>query len=253
MSRLLTAAQRAFDQTGFYAGLYGTRPDNPSQIPFINHAHYHRAAGLLDCITDRSLVSGCLPAFHRNGRRFPFNIVESDTEQQQRHQRLLHSLRSIGITAEAENFLLIADDATGSLAGEIATCLAWEHHRASIAYHHGDDTQLRKDIDGHAPGCLIQLSPTLGRWPRDWFPCPTLTVHSTDHPLPDTDNVMLTCDEIGIFAAGRTPAEPFIHETENLLIEMNPLTGLPAFTTVNFGIFPFIRYSPGHFPIAFDA
>ena len=81
----------------------------------------------------------------------------------------------------------------------------------------------------------------------------TINVHHVDQLIPDKENLLLACDEIGIFACRKDPADPFVYDLENLLIETNPHSRLPALTTQNFRIAPFIRYSPGHYQTKFDA
>ena len=254
MNPLLSAAQRAFDETEFYGSIYPCRPTCLDEIPFINHSHYHQAMGILDCITDRSEVSGALAAYHRNARKFPFNIVEGETEQQQRHKRLIHALSILGITSKNSNrFLLIADDASGPFAGELATCLAWEHHQASIVFHHGSDAQLHEDITCYKPDYLLNVSIFSSGIALKGLDQKMINVHHVDQLIPDKENLLLACDEIGIFACRKDPADPFVYDQENLLIETNPHSRLPALTTQNFRIAPFIRYSPGHYQTKFDA
>lgn len=210
--------------------------------------------GILDCITDRSEVSGALAAYHRNARKFPFNIVEGETEQQQRHKRLIHALSVLGITSKNSNrFLLIADDASGPFAGELATCLAWEHHQASIVFHHGSDAQLHEDITCYKPDYLLNVSIFSSEIALKGLDQKMINVHHVDQLIPDKENLLLACDEIGIFACRKDPADPFVYDQENLLIETNPHSRLPALTTQNFGIAPFIRYSLGHYQTKFDA
>lgn len=210
--------------------------------------------GILDCITDRSEVSGALAAYHRNARKFPFNIVEGETEQQQRHKRLIHALSVLGITSKNSNrFLLIADDASGPFAGELATCLAWEHHQASIVFHHGSDAQLHEDITCYKPDYLLNVSIFSSGIALKGLEHKMINVHHVDQLIPDKENLLLACDEIGIFACRKDPADPFVYDQENLLIETNPHSRLPALTTQNFRIAPFIRYSPGHYQTKFDA
>jgi len=254
MNEILQAAQRAYDETAFYDGLYETHPADVGQIPFINHAHYHQSAGLLDCITDRSLVAGALPAFHRNVRRFPFNVVESEIEQKQRHQRFIHALNSLGIgDGQPDTFLIIADDASGPFAGEFVTHLAWEHHRSPITFHHGPTEQLHDDIRCHEPGNIIRISVPSRDYDLNGFGGPVITVQHVDQPILPIENTLLACDEIGIFAGRKSPDDPFTYDTENLKIEPAPRSGLWAFTTLHFDITPFIRYCPSHFPTQFDA
>ena len=253
MTDILQAAQRAYDETAFYEGLYETRPTEAREIPFINHAHYHQAAGLLDCITDRSLVAGALPAFHRNVRRFPFNVVESETEQKQRHQRFIYALNSLGLGGHPDVFLIIADDSSGPFAGEFVTHLAWEHHRSPITFHQGPIEQLHDDIHCHEPGNLICISIPSRNYDLSSFTGPVITVQHVDQPILPIKNTLLACDEIGIFAGRKSPDDPFTYDAENLKIEATPNSGLWAFTTLKFGITPFIRYCPSQFPTQFDA
>ena len=254
MNALLSAAQRAFDETEFYSGLYELRPDDDQQIPFISHSDYHRASGLLDCITDRSEVSGYLPAYHRNIRKFPFNIIESDVEQKQRHDRLMHCLDILDIdSGQPSTYLIIADDASGPFAGEISTCLAWEHNIASIVFHHSNLDQLLNDIKSCAPDYIIKVSNFSWQLDLREYSKKTITVLHVDYPIPVSCRLaFLACDEIGVFAARKNPEDLFSYNEENLLIETNPLTRLPALTTVNFGIAPFIRYCPSQFKIPFN-
>ena len=254
MNALLSAAQHAFDQTEFYSALYEFRPNDIGQIPFISHADYYRASGLLACITDRSLVTGYLPPFHRNIRKFPFNIVESDTEQKQHHSRLMHSLGTLGIDpGQPATYLIIADDASGPFAGEISTCLAWEHNIASIVFHHGDLEQLLDDIKSYAPDFIIKVSNSSWHLDLGKYSAKTITVHHVDNPIPISSKMaLLACDEIGIFAARKNLGDSFSYDEENLSVEINPHTRLPALTTINFGIAPFIRYCPSQFKISFN-
>jgi len=254
MNPILSAAQRAFDETQFYETLYSSRPTCLNEIPFINHANYHQAQGILDCITDRSEVSGALAAYRRNVRKFPFNIVESESEQQHRHKRLIHALSGLGINSNnAANFLLITDDAGGPFAGELATCLAWEHHQASICFLHGSDEQLLKDINCYNPEYVLNVANCTPETYLKELDQNIITIHHVDHRVPDRKNLLLACDEIGVFAGRKNPNDPFFYDNENLLIETNPHSHLPAITTTNFGISPFIRYSPTQTIIDFDA
>ena len=254
MNPILSAAQRAFDETQFYETLYSSKPTRLNEIPFINHASYHQAQGILDCITDRSEVSGALAAYHRNVLKFPFNIVESETEQQHRHKRLMHALDGLEINTNiAAKFLLITDDASGPFAGELATCLAWEHHQASICFHHGPDKQLLEDINSYNPEYILNVANCSPEIDLEELDQTIITLHHIDHRVPDTKNLLLACDEIGVFAGRKNPTDPFFYDNENLLIEINPRSNLPAMTTTHFGISPFIRYSPTQTIINFDA
>ena len=89
---VLDAAQCAFDETAFYRDRYRDRPASPADVPFVSHAAYHRANGLLECICDREEIIGAIAPWVRGVRRFPYNIVESETESAHRFDRLLHAL-----------------------------------------------------------------------------------------------------------------------------------------------------------------
>jgi len=253
MNSILLAAQRAYAETDFYQLLYKNSPVDLNDIPFINHAHYHQAQGVLDCITDRSEVSGAFAAYHRNVRKFPFTVVESDTEQKHRHRRFIYSLEQIGVRLDSpKKFLLLADDSRGPFAGELATCLAWEHHQASITYIHGSKEQLSEDIRSYDPDYILNVSGLPSDLDRFKANYEIITIHHVDYLIPEVDQLLLACDEIGVFAFRKKTSDSFSYDRENLSIEINPASQLPAITTINFGISPFIRYCPAQDIINFD-
>ena len=166
----------------------------------------------------------------------------------------MHCLGTLGIDPrQPATFLTIADDASGPFAGEISTCLAWEHNIASVVFHNCNLDQLLNDIKCYAPDFIIKASNSSRQLDLAEYSAKTITVLHVDHPIPFSSKMtLLACDEIGVFAARKNPEDSFSYDEESLLVEVNPLTNLTALTTINFEIAPFIRYCPSQSRIQFN-
>ncbi len=245
---LVDAARRAFQLTRFYHDLYKVEPADETAIPYISSADYHRVHGILDCIAKRETITGVIPSFHRNVRRFPFNVVENEEELILRQRRIVRALKDIGVPEDhAVRFLIIADDSRGPFACELSKGLFWEGHQASIFYLNGIDTDLQREVNLHDPDYVVLTS---GRHLRKLIDIPEssiLLIEHSDHALIQDFNypAWLYADEfdlIGSRALGRTYYD---YDDKQLLLEREPGSRVTHISTLNFSCFPLIRYSSG--------
>lgn len=251
MHPVLKAAKKAYDSIPFFNLLYGTIPKSLNEIPFISYSNYHRALGVTDCIDGTAELSGVAPPNHRDFRRMPFSILESEADIDLRQERLSHALQDIGISsAPSLRILLITDEANGPFACDLSTGLGWEGHPASIFYFTGDYDILSFQISAHRPDLLIWcLEPAL----LDQVDFPNskiLLAHCIDKPVPKwKGDLWLFCDEfnlIGSRPAGRTA---FSIAPDQLFIEVGP-SGRPSLTTLQCEVFPLVRYElANHFEV----
>ena len=251
MSVLLEAAQRAYATTRIYREIYGRSPTVERDVPFISHVAYHRARGLLDCITDSGLISGALPPYHRNVRRLPLTVVESEREWDQRLARLTTALVNLGAWPGhgTGHFVLVAEDATGTLASYLSEVLSWERQQASIVYADGGCRSLALDLSAYDPEVVLLLAPSLT---PDDLPAECgriVSIEPIDRPLrwlgrPDVDTILM-CDESHVIAWRSSGAPRFDLEAPGLLVEAEPRSGQLCITTLDFDLFPLIRYALG--------
>jgi hypothetical protein len=249
MTDLLGAAQNAYDKTRFYSDLYGERPKRPQGIPVVNHAHYHRVQGLLDCITNREDVVGALPAYRRNVRRFPFNVVESDHEAALRHKRFVGAMRDLGFPLDRSKrrFLLLIDDACGPFGCELSKALSWERQQASMTCFNGNPGDLAEDIRAHAPDVMVLVARSLAadRPPLDGVPCIMVEHVESLAETPSACPTLLVCDELHVIASRPPEREAWRYAGDQILLEKDAASGLLCVTTLRFSCFPLIRYNLG--------
>lgn len=249
MSRLLQVARRAYDETTLYKILYRSSPVSEASIPFVSHTNYHRARGIVDCMVAGAEIVGAVPAYHRNIRRIPVNVVESEEEWVLRQQRLVRALADLGIATEGPrySFLLIADDASGPFACELSKGLSWERHQASITYLAGRRELLAADLAAYRPDIVLIVTPELT---GDQLPDCGARIFSVNHverppaPGPNGDEFVV-CDELHVLGARPANDNTLYFDAEQLHLEVDPVSGLAAVTTLEFDCFPLIRYSLG--------
>lgn len=253
MSPLLQAARRAYDTTTLYRILYRDAPENEAAIPFVSHANYHRARGVVDCMTPDAEIVGAVPAYHRNVRRIPVNVVESEEEWILRQQRLVRALADLGIAGDGPrySFLLIADDASGPFACELSKGLTWERHQASITYLGGRRALLEADLAAYRPDIVLIVTPELT---ADQISdseahgdVRIMTVTHVERSLePGLDNdEFVVCDELHVLGARPANDGTLYFDAEQLHLEADPVSGLAAVTTLEFDCFPLVRYCLG--------
>ena len=250
MSVILNAAQRAFDRIALYRLLYRERPEQIERVPFISSTHYFRATGTLECIDPSLEICGVLPPFHREFRRLPFTVVESDADIDLRQERLELALEDIGIQdGSKQRMLMVTTEANGPFACDLSSGVGWEGHPASIYYWNGSSEELAFQIEAHRPSIVLWCLPTS---PVDLLPFPqeqTVVMHPIDAPLPNWPGAMLLfCDEINLIGSRPAGREAFKVDSAQLFVEQGH-SGRPAITTLQREVFPLVRYE---MPNAFE-
>lgn len=251
MNRILSSAQRAFDRVAVFRQLYRSRPATLADVPFVSSTHYFRAAGTLECIDPKVEVCGALPPFHREFRRLPFTVLESEPDIDQRQKRLELALEDVGIDGEqSKRMLMVTNEANGPFACDLSTGLGWEGHPASIHYWGGSSEELAFQIEAHRPDyviwCLPQCPEGLLSFPVEQ----TLVVHSIDAPLPRWDGALwLFCDEINLIGSRPADRISFKLDRSQLAVEVGA-SGRPCLTTLQREVFPLVRYElPNRFEV----
>lgn len=249
MSRLLQAAQRAYDRTTLYRLLYRDAPETEASIPFVSHTNYHRARGVVDCMTGEAEIVGAVPAYHRNVRRIPVNVVESEEEWILRQRRLVRALADLGIAVDGPrySFLLIADDASGPFACELSKGLSWERHQASITYLAGSRRLLAADLAAYRPDIVVIVTPELSAARLPDCDARVVTVTHVERSLePGLEgDEFVVCDELHVLGARPANDGTLYFDAAQLHLEVDPVSGLAAATTLDFDCFPLVRYSLG--------
>lgn len=250
MNPVLSAAQSAYEHTSFYKRLYGERPTSLEEIPFTSSTQYHRAEGTLECINPSVDPCGVLPPFHREFRRLPHTILESEPDIDQRQERLGEALEDIGICGgEPKRMLIVTTEENGPFACDLSTGLGWEGHPASIFYWNGKKADLEFQIDAHQPDRLIWC---LQADPHETTNFPAqqiLTIHCINQPLPEWPGPLwIFCDEVNLIGSRPTGRSTFRVNQQQLRIEPG-LSGRPSLTTLQRELFPLIRYE---LPNAFE-
>jgi hypothetical protein len=248
---LLETAQRAYETTRFYRRLYGALPTRTADVPFINDSSFFRAGGLIDCITDPTAMIWALMPFHRHGRRFPFSVVEDEYDQESRQFRMARAMAHVGIPVDRRDlrFLLIADEVCGPFACELCKGIAWEHHQASITYWTGDPETLNAALDAYQPDWLVQVCDAIPE--RHWQAAArhsgAIRVARVEGLLEEKAlaSAWLFSDQLGVLGARRAGDLEWDMDPERILIETHPHSGLSHATTLDFSLFPFIRYGLG--------
>jgi hypothetical protein len=245
---LTAATRKAFRLTRFYAELYEVEPTDASRIPYISDAHYHRAAGLLDCVVDREAIVGVLPPYYRDASRFPFTVPEDEAELVLRQRRIVRAMRHLGVDFRASpRFLIVADGRRGPFACELAKGFYWEGFQTSISFWAGTGDDLRREVAMHDADYVVLAS---GRHLRHTLERPRHTVwlveHCGDPPVHEPDYPALLyadgVDLIGSRAAGQTGYD---YDPEQLLIEVDRASRLSHISKLRFTCFPLVRYGLG--------
>jgi hypothetical protein len=245
---LTAAARRAFQLSRFYADLYGAEPADASAVPYLSDSDFHRANGLLDCVADRESIIGILPPYERDASRFPFTVPEDEAELVLRQRRIVRAMKHLGVDfAVSPRFLIVADGRRGPFASELAKGFYWEGFQASIAFLSGTADELRREVAAHDPDYVVLAS---GRHLRDALGRPPRTVWLVEHcgepPIaaPEYPSLLYAdgVDLIGSRAAGRAEYD---HDSEQLLIELDPEARFSHVTKLQFTCFPLVRYGLG--------
>ena len=245
---LTAAARRAFRLTRFYADLYGAEPADASAVPYLSDSDFHRADGLLDCVADREAIVGILPPYERDASRFPFAVPEDEAELVLRQRRIVRAMKDLGVDFGASpRFLIVADGRRGPFACEVAKGFYWEGFQTSITFRSGKADELRREVDAHHPDYVVLAS---GRHMRDALGRPPRTVWLVEDcggppiGVPEYPSLLYAdgVDLIGSRAAGRAGYD---HDTEQLLIEVNPASLRSHVTKLQFTCFPLVRYGLG--------
>ena len=135
MSPVLDAARRAFDSIPLYRAIYGSRPQSEADVPFLPISAFHRAGTSLDIIASTEAIRGVIPAYSRHARRLPVTVLESEAEWTLRLERFRHALSVLGAAPEdGRRFAIVADEATGPFASDIANFLAWDRAECSVIF-----------------------------------------------------------------------------------------------------------------------
>jgi hypothetical protein len=246
---VLEAARLAWDQTWFYRHLYGTTPESLADVPFITPATYHRARGVHDCIVDRDDVCGYIPSYHRNQRRFPFNIVVDEVAESQAQDRLAGALTALAINGPAR-FLAVTDDTRGPFTCDLVKGLAWERHQASMVYDQdvpGAADERRRQLEALQPDYLIVVDQRrLPLW-QALTDTPVIVIAHAHHntACPPEHTAWLFTDELKLIATSAAGVAAFTPAAEHLIFETAPDTGQTHVTTTAFACLPLIRYHLG--------
>jgi hypothetical protein len=246
---LLHAAQRAWESTAFYRALYGARPKCLDDVTFINHASYHRAHGLRDCVTSLEAINASIPPLFRDVRRLPVNVVEDEGGSEKRHVRFLRALEDLGIErgGPRQRFLLISDDSTGPFACDLSDFLGWERHQASISYIDAGNDNVHADVEAYDPEAIIVVTPFAS--PGDYAARRrrVIAVHGIYVPrAPDPAfDTLLVCDEIQTIGSRPAGRDWFAYDGSQLVVEPEPSTQCPAVTVLTSSLFPVVRYGFG--------
>ena len=244
----IEAAGKAFRTTRFFGLLYEREPACAAEIPFISESDYHRSAGLLDCVTDRTAIIGIMPPYWRDTSRLPVAVPEDEAELSLRQKRIVRAMNHLGVRFEkSPRFLIIADGRRGPFAAELAKGFYWEGFQTSICFHDGTGQDLRREVAAHEPDFVLMTSSRHQRHvlerPRDsvWI------VESCSHsPIEDPSYPSLIfADGVDLIGSRRAGVPEYDYDDEQLLIEVNPTSGLSYITKLQFTCFPLIRFNLG--------
>ncbi|MBT3378626.1 MAG: hypothetical protein HN742_02530 [Lentisphaerae bacterium] len=245
---VLNAARDAYRRTAFYRDLYGTEPTTVEEVPFISFVEYHHARGTADCIDHTHQLISYIPPYHRNVRRFPFTIVESEDDLEARQERVVKALEDIGLPSGCgKRVLIVTDDAHGPFACDMEAGLGWEYLPASIWYWNGHGEDLQQQLDAHKPElivwCLPESPPPLIPQARERL----LLIHHLDRPVPAVGlKTWLFTDEANLIASRPDDREVFDIDRTQYAVEVDPRSGLPHITTIEPRTMPLVRYAIEH-------
>lgn len=251
MNPVLVAAQSAFDHISFYKQLYRSRPQSLDEVPFTSSTQYHRATGTLECINQAIDPCGVLPPFHREFRRLPHTVLESEEDIEQRQERISQALEDIGIHENTpKRMLIVTTEENGPFACDLSTGLGWEGHPASIFYWGGKQEELEFQIQAHQPDILIWCLPFNPQEATEFPSEQIITVHHINHPIPEwTGPLWIFCDEINLIGSRPSGRSEFRINPKQLHIENGP-AGRPCLTTLQRELFPLVRYElPSSFEV----
>ena len=251
---LIASAVEAFRTTRFYGDLYDVEPTQASSIPFITASTYHKAAGLLDCVSNREAMIGVLPPYVRDASRFPFVAPEDEPELVLRQRRIVRAFGDLGVDFKAApRLLIVADDRTGPFACELAKGIYWEGCQASITYLDGQAEDVRRVVDEYDPDYVLLASGrSLGRV-LDRPPSSVILVeHCTDRPVDDSDfPALLYADGVDLIGSRALGRNGYDVDPEQLLVELEPASQLSHVTKLRATCLPMVRFGIGRrIPIA---
>ena len=206
-----------------------------------------RATGTLDCVDPAVVVCGALPPFHREFRRLPFTILESEPDIDRRQERLELALEDVGVEKERpQRMLIITREANGPFACDLSTGLGWEGHPASIHYWGETVEELEFQLEAHRPDYVIWCLPQPPEGVLSFPAEQTIMAHSIDEPLPRWDGALwLFCDEINLVGSRPAGRTEFKVDRDQLAFEVG-LSGRPSLTTLCRETFPLVRYELPH-------
>lgn len=247
---LTNAAAEAFRLTRFHADVYESAPTRASDVAFLDVSAYHHAASLLDCIVDVEAIIGILPPYYRDASRFPFTVPEDEAELVLRQRRIVRALTDLGVDFDAcPRFLIVTDERRGPFACELAKGFYWEGFQTSLCFLDGSADELRREVDIHEPDYVVLTS---GRRLRHVLECPRHTIWLTETcgetPLDAPEYpTLLYADAVDLIGSRAPGRAGFDHDADQLLLEVNPATGLSHVTKPRFTCFPLVRFGLGRY------
>jgi hypothetical protein len=244
MSLVLDTARRAFDTIPLYRTLYGSRPEREVDVPFLSISAFHRAATPLDIVASTDAIRGIVPAFSRHARRLPVTVLESEAEWKLRLDRFRHALSLLDASPEdGRRFAIIADEATGAFASDIANFLAWDRAECAVVFLWDKLERIESTLAALAAEIILATSTSqaipglLQRGAR------LLTCEHIDNPssgLVGTDRLLVS-DELFVVGAARAGSPSYGFDPRSILIEKDPASGRMAVTTTAFDCLALVR------------
>lgn len=254
MSLLLACARRAFDTIPLYRALYGRRPDSEAEIPFLPVSAFHRAAAPTDLAAANDMLRGIVPAYSRNARALPVVALESEAEWRLRLDRFRHALDVLGAGPQAGlHFAVVADEASGPFASDIANFLAWDRAECSAIFQWDDPAIVATTLAAVAPDVVILTGAGIAfrdLAPRDAILIACLHADASFDGFVGMDRLLVS-DELFVIGAARRGETNFAYDDRSVLLEADPASGLLAVTTVAFDSFALVRRCVGlPYPVA---
>jgi hypothetical protein len=249
MSSVLDAARRAFDSIPLYRAVYGSRPECEADVPFLSVSAFHRAAAPVDIIASTAAILGAVPPFRRGARRLPVTILESERETALRLDRFRHALKILDAEPKAGlRFAIVADEATGPFAADMANFLAWDRAECAALFVSDGPARIHAALAALTPD--IVLLATAGPALRPQTGARIVTCIHADSPSEGfigTDRLLVS-DELFVLGAARAGELSYAFDRRSLLIEEDPASGRMAVTTTAFDCLALIRLCLDIFP-----
>jgi hypothetical protein len=244
MSLVLDTARRAFDTIPLFRTLYRSRPEREADVPFLSISAFHRAATPLDIVASTGTIRGIVPAFSRHARRLPVTVLESEAEWKLRLGRFRHALSLLDASPQdGRRFAVIADEATGAFASDIANFLAWDRAECAVVFLWDKLERIEGTIAALAPDIILATSMSPAMPDLLQSGARLVTCQHVDNPssgLLRTDR-LLVCDELFVIGAAPAGSPSYDFDPRSILIEEDLASGRMAVTTTAFDCLALVR------------